>query len=180
MNFYHRDSTVPFWRSNIDVEQLFAAHGHNTERAQAWLRYRNVSESCIGFERAVMIRGHFEGGILGHHTYQWTFTPTYKGETAIALPVFNDYRLVDIVVMSRHNHELWGCVTGAGQQIGDLAAFPLRVHRSLAGWLAHDCDGTLLLAKAFFPQLRNAPRIIAEDDCHAWELAHRVFIDPAA
>jgi hypothetical protein len=55
-----------------------------------------------------------------------------------------------------------------------------RVHRAPANWLANDCDGILPLSKTFFPQLQNASRIIAEDDDHAWDLAQRVFIDPAA
>ena len=115
----------------------------------------------------------------GNHTYYWTFTPGHKGDLAIVLPVFNEYRLVDFVAMSRHDHCIWGCLTGAGQYIGDLVASPLRVHRSLAGWLANDCDGILPLAKAFLPQLQNALLIIAEDDDHAWDMAQRIFIDPA-
>jgi len=176
---YHRDPTVPFWRSNVDVDTLFEIHSHRPERAQAWLRYRDVSESCTVFGQAVMMRGHFEGGILGNHTYHWTFTPTCTGELAIVIPVFNDCRLVDLIAMSRHNHEIWGCVTGHGQYVGKVTA-PLRVHRTLANWLANDCNGILPLSKGFLPLLQNAPKIITEDDNHAWELAYRVFIDPAA
>jgi hypothetical protein len=179
MTFYHLDPTVPYWRSNVDIEQLFTAHAHNPERAQAWLRYREVSQTCTGFEQAVIVKGHFELGILGNNTFNWTFTPGRKGDLAIALPVFNEYRLADFVAMSRHDHEIWGACTGTGEYIGDLAVSPLRIHRSLAGWLANDCDGIVPLSKAFFPLLQNAPRIIAEDDDHAWDLAYRVFIDPA-
>jgi hypothetical protein len=179
MTFYDRDSTVPFWRSNVDVDSLFTAHAHRPERAQAWLRYRDVSETCTAFRQAVMMRGHFEAGSLGAHTYHWTFTPIYKGDLAIVVPVFREYRLVDFVAMSRHDHSVWGCTTGAASYLGDIVT-PLRVRRTLANWLANDCDGVLPLAKAFFPLLRNAPSIIAEDDNHAWDLAYRVFIDPAA
>jgi hypothetical protein len=177
--FYHRDPSVPYWRSNVDVDSLFAAHAHRPERAQAWLRYRKVSESCFGFQQAVMMNGHFEGGILGNHKFHWTFTPGRRGDIAIVLPVFNEYRLADFVAISRHDHEIWGCCTGAGQFVGDITT-PLRVHRAPANWLANDCDGILPLSKTFFPQLQNASRIIAEDDDHAWDLAQRVFIDPAA
>jgi hypothetical protein len=114
MNFCHRDPTVPFWRSNVDIDSLFAAHSHRTERAQAWLRYRQVSESCCGFERATIMKGHFEGGILGDHTFHWTFTPGLRGDLAIVIPVFNNYRLADLVAVSRHDHNVWGCCTGAG------------------------------------------------------------------
>ena len=176
---YHRDATVPYWRSNIDVDQLFTAHAHRPDRAQAWLRFRKVSESCSGFERAAMMQGHFEGAILGNHTFHWTFTPGRKGGLALALPVLNDCRLIDVVAMSRYDHTVWGAVIGTGLYLGDITT-PLRVHRSPANWLANDCDGVLPLSKAFLPALRNAPRIIAEDDDHAWELAYRVFIDPAA
>jgi len=125
-----------------------------------------------------MMRGHFEGGILGNHTYHWTFTPGHGG-LALVLPVFNDYRLVDIVAISRHDHTVWACCTGAGLYLGDISN-PLRVHRTPAEWLAIDCDGVLPLSKSFFPLLQNAPKLIAVDDDHAWDLAYRVFIDPAA
>jgi hypothetical protein len=126
-----------------------------------------------------MIRGHFEGGFLGHHTYQWTFTPGRKGDLAVVVPVYRDCRLVDLAAFSRHDHTVWGCTTGAATHLGDIAS-PLRLHRTLADWLANDCDGVLVLSKAFFPLLQNAPRIIAADDDHAWDLAYRVFIGPTA
>src|SRR5450759_5397323 len=63
--FYNRDATLPFWQSNVDTDAVFLAHAHRPDRAQAWLRYREVFDSCFGFQRAVMMRGHFEGGILG-------------------------------------------------------------------------------------------------------------------
>jgi hypothetical protein len=125
------------------------------------------------------MKGHFEGGILNNHTYNFTFTPGRKGDLAIVLPVFNEYRLADFVAMSRHDHEIWGCCTGAGLHLGDISN-PLRVHRTPADWLANDCDGLLPLSRAFFPLLQSAPKLIAADDDHAWELAYRVFIDPAA
>jgi hypothetical protein len=176
---YHRDRSVPFWRLNVDCEALFEAHSHRPERAQAWLRYRGVSESCSGFKQAVLMRGHFEGGILGNHTYSWTFTPDTSSDLAIVVPVFRNCRLVDFIAMSRHDHTVWGSCTGVGQYLGDIAT-PLRVHRTMADWLANDCVGILPLSKAFFPVLQSAPAILAEDDDHAWELTHRVFIDPAA
>jgi hypothetical protein len=46
--------------------------------------------------------------------------------------------------------------------------------------VGNNCDGIVPLSKSFLPQLRNAPTLIAEDDDHAWDLAHRVFIAPAA
>jgi hypothetical protein len=178
MTFYHRDPTVPYWRSNVDIDSL-TAFAHRPERAQAWLRHRNVSETSAGFEQATMMNGHFEGGILGNHTYNWTFTPGRKGDLAIALPVFNEDRLADIVAMSRHDHTVWGCVTGAGQYLGDITT-PLRIHRSPADWLANDCDGIVPLSKAVFTSLQNAPKLIAADDDHAWDLTYRVFINAAA
>ena len=175
---YFRDPTVPFWRSNVDVDALIQAHAHSQNRAQAWLRHRNVSESCSGFRDAVMIRGHFEGGILNNHPYHWTFTPGYSDRLAIAIPVVQDCRLTDFVAMSRHDHTVWGCCTGAGRYLGRITS-PLRIHRTVADWFAYDCDGILPLSKTFLPVLGNAPKIIAQDDDHAWELAYRVFIDPA-
>ena len=75
MTFYNRDDSLPFWRANVDVDALYENHAHRPDCAQAWLRYRDVSESCSGFQQAAMMRGHFEGGILCNHTYHWTFTP---------------------------------------------------------------------------------------------------------
>jgi hypothetical protein len=126
-----------------------------------------------------MMKGHFEGGILSNHAYHWTFTPGHKGDLAIAVPVHRDCRVVDFVAMSRHDHTVWGCCTGVGQYLGIITT-PLRVHRTVADWLANNCDGILPLSKTFLPLLGSAPKIIAEDDDHAWELAYRVFIDPAA
>jgi hypothetical protein len=125
------------------------------------------------------MNGHFELGILGEHNFHWTFTPGRRGDLAIVIPVFNECRLADFVAVSRHDHEIWGACVGTGQYLGAIVS-PLRVHRTPAGWLANDCDGVLPLAKAFFPLLQNAPKLIAEDDDHAWDLAYRVFIDPAA
>jgi hypothetical protein len=177
--FYHRDPTVPFWRLNVDAHALFEAHAHRRDRAQAWLRHRDVSEGCSGFRDAVTMRGHFEGGILGNHLFCWTFTPTYVGDLAIVVPVFHDHRLVDFVAMSRHDHTVWGCCTGAGYYLGNIK-MPLRVHRTPANWLANDCLGIMPLSKVYLPLLRNAPKVIAEDDDHAWELAYHIFIDPVA
>jgi hypothetical protein len=126
-----------------------------------------------------MMRGHFEAAILSRHAYHWTFTPGPDGDLAITVPVVRDYGAADFVAMSRHDHTVWGCCTGAAQYLGIITS-PLRVHRTVAHWLANDCNGVLPLSKAFLPLLAHAPTIIAEDDDHAWELAYRVFIDPAA
>jgi hypothetical protein len=158
MTFYDRDPTVPFWRSNVDVDALFTAHAHSPDRAQAWLRYRDVSETSETFKEARMMRGHFEGGILGNHTYDWTFTPTYKGDPAIVLPVYERGRLVDLLAIARHDYRIWGCVTGAGQFVGQFVssthdrALPVtvNVHEAPISWLTSGV-GVLPLSKAFHP-----------------------------
>jgi hypothetical protein len=182
MSFYDRDPTVPFWRSNVDVDSLFAAHAHRPHRAQAWLKFRETSDAT-----AVMMRGHFEGGILCDHTYHWTFTPTPAGETAIVLPVYENWRLVDLLAISRHDHSLWGCVTGAGQYAGRFVrdnhdragTLTLLVHKTPISWLMSNCEGVLPLSKSFFPMLQFAHSIVAQDGDHAWEVAQRAFIYPA-
>jgi hypothetical protein len=185
MSFYDRDATVPFWRSNVDVDSLFAAHAHRPDRAQSWLRFRDVSESCTTFGQAVTMRGHFEGGILGNHTYHWTFTPINSGELAIVLPVYEDFRLVDLLAVSRHNHSLWGCCTGAGQHIGSTTVHrkstssPLRVYKTPINWLLANCEGILPLSKSFFPLLQHAACIIAEGYEHACEISELAFMTPA-
>jgi hypothetical protein len=186
MSIYHRDQTVPYWRSNIDVDQLFEAHAHSPHRASAWLRFRDVSVSSSAFWQAVIMRGHFEGGILGNHTYHWTFTPTPAGEPAIVLPVYERGRLVDLLAIHRHqHHSVWGCVTGAGQYIGSTATnrestnSPLRVYKTPINWLLANCDGILPLSKSFFPLLQHAPNIIAESFEHAWEISELAFMAPA-
>lgn len=213
MSFYDRDPTVPYWRSNVDVNSLFAAHAQSTRspirlshiwspantsaktrgdppaelprnRAQAWLKFRDVSE-CSILEQAVMMRGHFELGILSDHTYHWTFTPTHAGGLAIVLPVSDGCRLVDLLAVSRHDHSIWGCLTGAGQYVGSTAAHrknhrsPIRVYKTPINWLLANCEGILPLAKAFFPQLQQASGIVGDDIEHAWEIAQYVFTDPA-
>lgn len=179
MTFYNRDDSLPYWQNYVDAGTIFDAFAHRPDKAQAWLRHRNVSESCQGFQRAVLMRGHFEGGVLANHTYRWTFTPGRCGGLAIALPVFNGGRLVDCVAMSRHDHTIWGACIGTGQYIGMLAVPRLRIYRTLASWLANDCNGIVPLSKGFFPQLRNARTLVSEDDDHAWDLAERTFINPA-
>jgi hypothetical protein len=180
MSFYDRDSTVPFWRSNVDVDALFENHSHRPDRAQAWLRYRDISEPT-----AVTMRGHFEGGILGSHTYHWTFTPTHTGELAIVMPVYERGRLVDLLAIARNDHSIWGCVTGAGQYVGSTARHrqttnsPLRVYKTPINWLLANCDGILPLVKAFFPMLQHAARIIAEGYEHACEIEELTFMAPA-
>ena len=187
MSFYDRDPTVPFWRSNVDVDSLFASHTHRSEKAQAWLRYREVSETCTGFQHATLMRGHFEGGILGLHTYHWTFTPTYKGDRAIVLPVYEHGRLVDLLAIARHDCRIWGCVTGVGQYVGDFCdptredrslPISLQVHKTATSWLTSGM-GVLPLSKGFFPLLQFAHSIIAQDGPHAWEIANQAFIYPA-
>lgn len=185
MNYYHRDPSAPFWRANVDVDSLFENHAHRPDRAQAWLRWRGVSESNAEFHPAVLMRGHFEGGILGNHTFCWTFTPTYAGKLAIVFPVYEDFRLVDFVAVSRQDHSIWGCCTGAGQYIGSTAAqrrnlnSPLRVYKTPINWLLANCEGILPLSKSFFPLLQHASSIIAEGYEHAWELSELAFMAPA-
>ncbi|QIG92441.1 hypothetical protein [Bradyrhizobium sp. 6(2017)] len=171
---YLRDSTLPYWQNNVCVESIFDTFSYGPERAQAWLRYRKVSEDCDGFQRATLMHGHFEGGVLCDHTYSWTFTPGRRGDLAIVVPVANDF-----VAMSRHDHNVWGCVTGRGQYAGSLVGPRLRIHRTFAGWLANNCDGIVPLSNLFLPQLRNAPTLVVEDDDHAWDIAERTFINPA-
>jgi hypothetical protein len=125
-----------------------------------------------------MMRGHFEAGSLGAHTYHWTFTPTYKGDPAIVVPVHEQGRLVDLLAIARHNFRVWGCCTGAGQYVGKFAN-PLPVHDTPYSWLMSDCDGVLPLAKSFFPLMQFASSIVAQDGNHAWEIAHQAFIYPA-
>jgi hypothetical protein len=157
----------------------------SVERAKAWLRFRDVSESCTAYGQAVMMRGFFEGGILGNHTYHWTFTPTYAGELAIVLPVYDDCRLVDLLAISRHDHSVWGCLTGVGQYIGSTAVHrktlnsPLRVYKTPINWLLANCEGILPLSKSFFPLLQHASSIIAEGYEHAWEISELAFMAPA-
>jgi hypothetical protein len=184
MSFYDRDPSVPYWRANVDVDSLFAAHAHRPDRAHAWLKFRDVSESST-LEQAVMMRGHFELGILSDHTFHWSFTPTHAGGLAVVLPVYERGRLVDLLAVARHDHTVWGCCTGAGQYAGRIdmhrldATRPVRLYKAPINWLLANCEGILPLAKAFFPQLQHAPGIVGDDIEHAWEIAEYVFTGPA-
>jgi hypothetical protein len=184
MTFYDRDPSVPFWRSNTNVDSLFAAHAHRPERAQAWLRFRDATDTTTN--EAAMVRGHFELGLLAYHTYTWSFTPTHKGEPAIVLPVYEDFRMVDLLAISRHDpHNIWGCTIGAGQCLGSTiehrkdCASPLRVYKTPITWLLDNCQGVLPLAKSWFPLLQHAPSIIAEGYDHACEISELAFTGPA-
>jgi hypothetical protein len=173
-SFYDRDSSVPFWRANVDVDSLFAGHAHSPARAKAWLRFRDVSE-CSILEQAVMMRGNFEPGLLSDHTFHWTFTPTHVGALAIVLPVYEQHRFVDLLAISRHDHSIWGCLTGAGQYVGKFAD-SLAVYSAPYSWLMSNCDGVLPLAKAFYPLMQFAHSIVAQDGDHAWEIANQAFV----
>jgi hypothetical protein len=99
------------WRSALNQAARSVAFHH-----------RDVSDSCTAFGQAVLIRGIFEAGSLGAHTYHWTFTPTYLGQPAIVLPVYEQGRLVDLLAIARHDYRVWGCCTGAGQYVGDFSS----------------------------------------------------------
>jgi hypothetical protein len=148
-------------------------------------RFSAVDLERTAFEQAVMMRGHFEGGILGNHTYHWTSTPTHKGELAVVFPIYEDCRLVDLLAISRHDHCIWGCVTGAGQFAGSSAvnrkraSRPLRIYKTPINWLLANGEGILPLSKSFFPLLQHAPSIIAEGYDHAWEVSELAFMAPA-
>src|ERR1700722_12715780 len=124
-----------------------------------------------------MMHGHFELGLLADHTYHWTFTPTHTGGLAVVIPVYERSRLVDMLAISRHDHTVWGCVTGAGQYIGSTAVnrksnnSPLRVYKTPINWLLANCEGILLLSKSFYPLLQYAFCIVAEGYEHACELS---------
>jgi hypothetical protein len=151
---YQRDPSLPFWRSNICVEQLledFAING-------------------------TQMRGHFEGGILGDHCFSWTFTPNREDEPALIFPVYDNLRLVDLLAISSHP-QVWGCVVGAGSYVGTFAS-QLRVHRTPDSWLKSG-TGILPLARSFFPMLQLADSIIADDAEHAEKIANEAFIYPA-
>jgi hypothetical protein len=166
---YHRDPTVPYWRSNTDMDALLEDHA---------IRQGDALTMC----------GHFEAGILGDHTYSFTFTPNDHDEPAIVFPVYEKHRLVDLLAISQHDHRIWGCVTGAGQFIGNFSnaertdrtlPIVLHVHDTPYSWLKSDCDGVLPLAKAFFPLMQFASTIVAQDADHAEKIANEAFINPA-
>ena len=67
-----------------------------------------------------------------------------------AIPVENDF-----VAMSRHDYNVWGCVTGRGQYAGSTFTgrkeneSPLRVYKTPINWLLANCEGVLPLSKSF-------------------------------
>src|SRR5262249_142281 len=142
--YYNNDDSLPVWRANVDARALFDAHAHRPERAQAWLQYLGVSEHALAFERAVVMRGRFEGAILPTQTYTYTFTPMRTGVHTFVLPVLEDWRLVDFIAINRANPSMWGCATGAGHCIGKpTPSLPVRVYERPITWLLADCDGIL-------------------------------------
>ncbi|MDB5553815.1 MAG: hypothetical protein JWL86_3799 [Rhizobium sp.] len=169
---------------NVDTDALFEAHAHNSERAMAWLRFRDVSESTI-LDSAVMMRGTFELGILPGHTFNWTFTPAHTGQLAIVIPIYESCRIVDLLAVSRHDHSVWGCCTGAGLYAGrtDMhrksPRYPIRLYKTLIAWLLANGQGVLPLSKSFFPLVQSAPCIVGDDMEHAFQIADWTFSRPA-
>jgi hypothetical protein len=153
---YNRDESLPYWRNNIDVDAL-------------------LEDLAIRQDDALTMRGHFEGAILGDHTFQFTFTPG-EGAPAIIFPVHDERgRLVDILAIAPDDYALYGCVTGQGQFVGELAS-QLRVHRTASSWIENDFEGILPLAKACYPLLQLATCITADDAGHAERLVNEVYI----
>jgi hypothetical protein len=151
---YHRDESLPFWKNNVAIESILE-----------------------DFESNGTIPGHFEGGILGDHCFSWTFTPNRDCEPALVFPVYEHGRLLDILAIASHDHRIFGCVTGFGQYVGTFSS-QLRVHKNPDSWLKSG-TGILPLAKAFFPLMRLADSIIADDADHAEKIANEAFIYPA-
>lgn len=181
---YYNDESLPFWRMNVDATALFEAHAHNPERAKAWLCFRDVSETEI-IDSAKMMRGTFELGILSDHTFNWTFTPTPLGELAVVIPIFGQCGMVDILAVSRYDHSVWGCCTGAGLYAGRLdmnrktRRSALRLYKSPITWFLANGQGVLPLSKAFFPIIQYASSIVGDDFEHAFQIADWTFTGPA-
>jgi hypothetical protein len=145
----------------------------------------NTLMAGCGRADAITMPGKFEAGILGDHTFSWTFTPG-EGDPALIFPVYERHRLVDLLAVSPDDHSLWGAVTGQGQFVGDFAnredrtqPITLQVHDTATSWLADDCNGILPLSKSFYPLLNFADRIVARNADHAEHLANEAFIYPA-
>src|SRR5450759_1164676 len=81
---YHRDDSLPYWKSNVDVDALLEDHAFRQDDA-------------------ILMKGHFEGGFLRDHTFSWTFTPGVDYDPAIIFSVRERGRLVDILAMATHN-----------------------------------------------------------------------------
>jgi hypothetical protein len=123
---------------------------------------------------AIEMRGTFKPALLADYIYDHIFEPNDDGQPTFVIPVFKGCRVIDILAISGN---VWGCTTGQGQYIGTLSD-PLRVYRSPSDWIAGDI-GVLPLARSFFPSLRLADSIIAEDEDQAEQIAELAFIAPA-
>src|SRR6266851_9852144 len=148
MTFYNRDPSVPYWRANVDVDALFENHAHRLERAQAWLRWRYVSESSAEFRQVVMMRGRFEFGLLGYHTYCWSLrqhmpvnSPSYFLSTKI-IGSSTYWRYFATTTASGAALPVRASSSAAPQFIGSTAVHrsslnsPLRVYKTPITWLA--------------------------------------------
>jgi hypothetical protein len=162
MSIYNRDSSLPYWKNNVAIEDILEDFANDGK-----------------------MPGHFEAGVLPDHAFFWTFTPGHDYEPALIFPVYNQRRLADILAIASHDHRVSGTVTGAGQFIGDFAnredrtlPIVLNVHDTAASWLASDCEGVLPLSRSFYPLMNFADSIVARDEEHAEHLANEVFIYP--
>jgi hypothetical protein len=167
MSPYLCDDSLAYWKNNVAIESI-------------------LEDFSFRQDDAIAMRGHFESGILGDHTYSFTFTPNHDDEPAIIFPVRAHGRLVDILAIATHDHRIFGCVTGQGQFVGDFSnaertdrTSPLvvQVHDTPDSCLAG--EGVLPLAKSFYPLLNFADFIVARSAEHAEKLANAIFIYPA-
>jgi hypothetical protein len=196
MKIYEPDPELPFWRSNIDVSDLY--NNATQEGCHDVLVQTGLFEPSekINFERMVLMVGRFLPLLSNDATYHWTFSPGLGDEQALVLPIIEDGQIVDLLALNGGDTDVWGCVTGQGGLAGTITAGqPVRVYKSPFQWLLFGCDGVVVLMKdayspkriyidakgavhqivQSFPRLEDASLIYGESLEHTEELIHRIF-----
>jgi hypothetical protein len=196
---YEADPEVPFWRSTVDVEALYAEHRQSGAVDLLTDLAMIDPDDTADLGQIVLMTGRFLPLLSNDTTYFCTFSPGMGEEQAVVLPINEHGLLVDLLAISTDDASLWGCVTGHGGMAGSFTADqPVRVYKQPWQWLLFGCDGVVVLANAAFspkpfniepdgsvrpiyplpPKLAGASLIYAESLDHADELLYRLFERP--
>ena len=135
---FEHDPTVPFWRSDVDVAELYRTHAFDSPRVDSWLAHMGCElDEVRAFGPIAEMRGRFMPGILNDRTHHYTFTPDGLGRgRAVVIPIIMNEEMVDLLAVSKHDENVWGTVTGRGIFAGRIVAdAPLNVYRNAWRWL---------------------------------------------
>jgi hypothetical protein len=111
---YEIDPEVPFWRSTVDVEALYAKHRQSGAVDLLTDLAMINPDDTADLGQIVLMSGRFLPLLSNDTTYFCTFSPGMGEEQAVVLPINEHGIMVDLLAISTDDASLWGCVTGHG------------------------------------------------------------------